>query len=436
MNNQIFILKTNTITISEQSTPSDIIKYAELLSEWDKRQLKKAFQLHHYEMATNFLWQRTMIHLKRQLAVLGMMFIGEILNRSYLKNNSIFEYILTDFDAVNLIVDLGFLSSSDNLPFLRAIENINHFSGSSFGINSNAMAYDEAISILKISVQTVLSSSNSQNAYLFQISNFRKKLQTESFLNQDLYLTELVNVPYFHLQTILRTLVSMVKISFGFKLQYVLENLNLILPLIWERLLAPEKSLIGLCYAEVRTNGKMTATQEVGNALLKVRGFDFVPETHRTQTFINVAQKIIDAHFKHDNFYTEPKLITFLEKLGTIIPEPAIATCMTALLCVRLGNRYGIAKDAQSSAKKIIEKLTLKQWSFYFNQCFPSDKNVLRELMHEKPANQFCELIAEFPSITSSLKNSKIISLINAGHQKNISLIQQRVKEVWDENSG
>jgi hypothetical protein len=128
--------------------------------------------------------------------------------------------------------------------------------------------------------------------------------------------------------------------------------------------------------------------------LLAVKGFDFVPENLRSATFARVASSVIAAHQGMNNFYNEPAPMRELASLGTSIPGPALAPCMTAVLCVKIGNFYGVSVAAQGYADQVVERLSPDRWLYYVNERLEQDRVVLSELQYEKPAKRWVQLIA------------------------------------------
>ena len=111
---------------------------------------------------------------------------------------------------------------------------------------------------------------------------------------------------------------------------------------------------LGLLTHRFMLTGLQTQTAGLKQALLKVRGFNYVPENLRSQTFLKAAEAIVlRAHEGMNNFYNEEAPTINLEKLGTVIPAPALGPCITALLCVRLGNSYGTCWAAVPIASKM-----------------------------------------------------------------------------------
>jgi hypothetical protein len=227
-------------------------------------------------------------------------------------------------------------------------------------------------------------------------------------------------------------LLSLVKSATGAQLENALGNANVLIPALWARLLQPEKYQIGRAYAEVMNEGKSTAASGLKRVLLRVRGFDFVPEDLRSNSFIKAANTVITAHEGMNNFYNEPGPIRLLERMGTAIPIPAFAICMSAVLAVRLGNRYGRSWDAQHSAAAILGRLTPERWIYYFNECLPSDDRILYKLFEEKPLEYWRSVIEEhsLTEIVSELAKKEQKALITDALSGNTNRIQTTAQKM------
>jgi hypothetical protein len=160
----------------------------------------------------------------------------------------------------------------------------------------------------------------------------------------------------------------------------------LIIQLLWPETLPPERFQVGRVYSETVSNGQTQAASGLKKILLKVRGFDYVPEDLRSRTFSSAAQSVIDAHEGINNFYNEPTPTRTLAQLGSTIPRPAFAICMSALLSVRLGNSYGHCYEAQTPANSVLSKVTQEHWLFYLNSCLRADERVLEKLENDLPS--------------------------------------------------
>jgi hypothetical protein len=184
-------------------------------------------------------------------------------------------------------------------------------------------------------------------------------------------------------------------------------------------------------YAE----GKSKAASGLRRALLKVRGFDFVPEDLRSSSFIKAARAIIDAHEGPGNFYNEPAPVRILEKMGSVIPTAAFPQCMTAVLMVKVGNLYSICYDAQNPANMILGRTPMDRWAYYFDSCLPVDDRILYKLMQDRPCNRWIELIKSYnlAKTIDDVSVPDIKRLLTATIQGNASAVQNRAAKLIKE---
>jgi hypothetical protein len=344
-------------------------------------------------MGTLFVWQKTMAGLKKKLGALGMDFIGEMLDRRDITTTSNPQQVLTDNDALRLAEALGFFPSSQRIRLRQAMETIGHFADPPDDAAADGMSPAEAELALRTCIETVLGHAETDNAIEF--ANFRNQLKVRNFQPADSEVETLASAPYFFQRTTLRVLLAVIKTEQGAQLEHALANLNTFLPAIWDGLFPPERQFVGRCYAEVHAEGKQTAAAGVRAALLKVKGFDYVPEVLRSRTFLEAAQQVIDAHEGWNNFHNEYAPMVALASLGTTIPNPALPRCMTALLCVKLGNRYGTSRTAEPVATQMLSRISPDRWVYYLNDCLPADDVILMKLKGGVIAGRFVQMVSE-----------------------------------------
>lgn len=400
----------------------EIAGYAKQLAPREVNQIVKAFQEGSFEMGSIFVWQKTMAGLKRKLGALGMDFIGEMLDRRDIVSSSSAQQVLTDQDALRLAEELGFFPTSHSLRLRHAMEIITHFADQSPEQEDEGMMPEEAIGALRTCVQTVLGHAHTESA--FEFAAFRKQLEERTFRADDPEVQSLTAAPYFYQRTTLRVLLSVAKTAQSAQLEHVLANINTFLPAIWEGLLHPDRQSVGWCYAEVHSEGKQTAAAGLRTALLKVKGFDYVPETLRSRTFIEAAQRLLDAHHGTNNYYNEPAPMSALASLGSSIPAPALSKCMTAILCVKLGNHWGVSWHAEGTASSLLSVLSSDRWVYYFKECLPADDVVLGKLIDTNISARFVDMVKEYnlASIADQIqKTKKIIDFAVAGNIRGVS---------------
>lgn len=396
----------------EAKTVAQIATYAKQLAPREVKQIIQAFKDGSYEMGSVFVWQKTMSGLKKKLGALGMDFIGEMLDRRDISASSNPQQALTDYDALRLAEELGFFPSSHTLRLRHSMELIAHFADPPPDADDDGMMPEEAKSALRTCIQTVLGHAETEAAIEF--AKFREQLEVNNFQPDDPEVETLASAPYFFQRTTLRVLLAIIKTAQGAQLEHALANLNTFLPAIWDGLLHPDRQSVGWCYAALHSEGKQSAAGGVRAALLKVKGFDYVPETLRSRTFLEAAQRVLDAHHGWDNFRNEYPPMHALASLGTIIPPPALAKCLTAILCVRIGNHWGFSWSASPIATGMLQALSAERWIYFLNECLPADDILLSKLTERILAARFVSIVKEFDLGSYANKSPRVTKLLLA----------------------
>ncbi|WP_316795097.1 hypothetical protein [Pedobacter agri] len=356
------------------SKPREVLPFATSLTELQQNKVVNAFKGQAYDMAAEYVWKRAIIKLKETIATLGMTFIGEMLNRSDIDEFTTVDSALTDYTTIQLAEQLGVVSKTAAFKLRQANELItHHFSKDA----EEELDFAEAFNIVKTGVKYIL--GEQEISIALEFSEFRNRLLTESLVLQDTQVEQVVNSPVFYLRTVVTVLVTAIKNEISAKLEYALTNLNVLLPAIWEKLGENDKYNIGTTYRDVTAAGNATAISGVKSALLKVGGFDYVPENLRSITFIKAAKQLLDVHFEFNNFYNEPAAIRKLANLGNVIPPAALIECMQAYLAVFLGNRYGVSSEAYTIAEHELAKISADRWLYYFQKGINKDEVVLNK---------------------------------------------------------
>ena len=399
-------------------TAKSIAKYAAQLSVRDQRQIVSAFRAEQYEMGLNFLWLRTVTALKRELATVGVGLLGEMVGRVGVSEDEDVENLLTARDAIRLGEELGAVTRTEALRLRQTHELVTHF---------NQLAVEEedfeeideaeAVSSLKACVSAVLAKPRIEVAKKFV--EFRGSLETEVFVEGEEKLNALMASPYFFWKLTVDILMNSARESSGAKLEHCLANINLLLPKLWPNLKEAERWRVGRTYAEVYSEGNTTSTSGLKQALLKVQGFDFVPESLRSDTFIKTAEAILRAHDGFNNFHNEIGPTRNFTQLGTSIPAPALPTCFVALLSVYLGNQYGCSFGAAPRAEEILDALSKDRWRYYLNQVLPVDTRTLNKLAnYERPRKRWSRLVKRYSLVGDEVKDRWVSRLIAVSSEK------------------
>jgi hypothetical protein len=375
----------------------DIVPFADShqLTGRDRAQIISAFENHHYEMLSSFVWTKALSSLKAQLAKLGAAFISEMLDRPDIIASSSIDQALTDYEALRLAQELGVITGTGALRLRQALERLTHFGQlSPDEAEEVQMTSDETIGLLRACIENILGQERIEAALDFK--KFRDGLERKLYDESEHAIQSLLSSPYFFQRASVRILLALIKTTKSAQLENALANVNVIIPLLWDGLLGPEKHQVGRAYAELAAEGKASATAGLKKVLLKVRGFDYVPEDLRSTSFTKAAHAILTAHEGMNNFYNEPAPTKYLDDMGSVIPIPAFPICMSAVLSVRLGNTYGISWDAQRYANSILKRVSKERWLYFLNDCLKSDDRVLYKLLDDGPRARWIAVVQEF----------------------------------------
>ena len=262
---------------------------------------------------------------------------------------------------------------------------------------------------------------------------FREELEGRTFKESDPEVTTLQVAPYFFKKTTLSILLAGIKTKSGAQFEHTLGNIVVLIPSLWKTLREAEKWSIGQAYAEAVNAAISPAVLALKKALTSVHGFDFVPESLRSQTFSAAASNVLNVHTAMNNFYNEPVAISALAKLGTTIPWPAFPICMSAVLAVQLGNGYGVSVAAQPESNALLQRLTNNQWEYYLNECLPGDELILQKMAwHSSCRVRWFALVKEYQLASKTIKLPNIAKLLKASISEDSQAVSTIAKQLID----
>lgn len=385
----------NLVALETVMQPAIVIDKAINLRPKERKQIISNFELQNYEIASSYVWTKSMALLKMNLSSMGMDFIGELLQRPDIDAESDPAQAVSDFEAIDLAYELGAINKTQRMRLLVSAEVVSHFA-SSFDANDDGsdMMLEEALSCVKVCVQSVLGLEKVEAAQSFVA--FREKLSTGTLADDAPEIIQLLSSPYFFMKTTVSILLNILKTGKGASLENGGRNTAIIIPKLWSQLKGPERWQVGQAYSEMFNDGKSAAIKTLHGVLVSTAGFDYVPESLRSNSFTKAAHAVLAAHQGMNNFYNEPKPMKELAAMGSSIPGPAFGNVMTATLAVKLGNRYGTSWEAQAPADEILKTLTQERWSYYLTQQLPQDSVVLAKLTSEECANRWIELLSSY----------------------------------------
>lgn len=432
--NAIVVWKEPQGTVVPKSADNavTIAGVAKNLSTRDQKQIVAAFESESFEMMAGFVLNKALSQLKRALASMGMTFVGEMLGRADINEDSVPTVSISDYEAITLARELGVINSTDAKRLTQHLELLAHFDSlNTDDAESEEMAREEALSFLRTCVNAVLGREG--NVAPAEFVTFRSELENRTFKETDPELITLQVAPYFFKKTTLSILIAAAKTKTGAQFEHTLGNIVVIVPALWKSLRDSEKYSVGQAYAEAVSAGASAVVLALKKALSAVQGFDFVPESLRSQSFAAAASNVISVHTAMNNFYNEPAAIQALSRLGSTIPWPAFPICMSAILAVKLGNRYGVSHAAIPAADELLKRLTKNQWEYYLNECLPGDELVLQKLSwYDKPRINWISLVKQFQLPEKVDKSTQVTKLLASSHKADGQATSNAAKALLD----
>jgi len=429
-NDLIWVGPTGLAIPNSFTQPQQIITVANGLTVKQKNDIALAFESQAYDMGAEYTWRRSMIRLKSTLKSLGMSFIGEMLGDEEIDEFSNIEMVLNDYNAISLAEHLGAISATGALKLRQALEIITHYLSDKAEKDGEELSMVDAAQIVSTCVRYIL--GDAEISIAIEFSELRKRLMTETISLDDPQIVQLLESPAFYLKTVISVLVSAVKNEKGAGQEHAVGNLSNLIQPMWPHIAEKDRWQIGNAYRDVTAAGNINAAKGLKNALLKVRGFDYVPENLRSTTFKKAAKSVIEAHFGINNFYTEGPLVSNLSKLGSSIPAPAFIECVQAYLCVFVGNPWGYAFAAVPVAERELKKIPIDRWAYYFGKVIQNDEVILPKLLSAKPRERMSTFVAgvlgdlvENENLTGD--NRKLLEALTKNDVERISAIADKM---------
>lgn len=427
VNTELNVIKNQSMVLWEPNAGVLIPKSADVietlrnnvqLKEMELKGIYNNYQNESYEFAAEPLWNRTMSLLRKRVLALGEEFVSEMVGIDKL------EYVrnLPEFEVINLAMELGFINKTGKMRLMHSYETITHYFDREV---KDEMTKSEVESIIRACIQYVLGIDESE--IVFEYNDFRTSLKLEKLDGNTTKLEMLKNSPYFYKRTTIRTFVNLISTTEGAEFENVISNFDTVLSAVWDELSSDDKYFVGTTYNKYVGKGKKEYIIPIQNALKKVGGFDYVPESLRSLSFVSVAKKVKGVHYGMNNFYNEPSVVIELGRMGSKIPRPAIKEVISATFMVLMGNAYGRSFDAVEPAKNILKKLAESDWVYYIEQCLPYDEEVLSKMYAgDARTGYWCEIIEEFEIDKYDFSNTKVKEFIKysvKGDRRNVKAV-------------
>ena len=218
-------------------------------------------------------------------------------------------------------------------------------------------------------------------------------------------------------------------------LDVTLQNTILVLKALWNKLDENERWYIGIAYAQAVSAGNSQLAKTIRTVLNSTKGFDYVPESTKSDTYRKTARHLLSKHNEFNNFYTEPDIAHLLSSMGSSIPKAAIIDCLTAVLICRLGNSYGVSNAAQGYLDNILDTISSENWSYFLNE-LATNSELLYELAFVNRNNGvimlWSNIVIKYNLHKLILNDKKIIDLIKASSQTDYHQTKQIAASLYN----
>jgi hypothetical protein len=142
------------------------------------------------------------------------------------------------------------------------------------------------------------------------------------------------------------------------------QNINLLLPMLWDRIDNVTKDGFGIKFARFTANGDKAEAKRCRSFLALVSGEQYLPENIRIAEINTALENLREAHnVGLGNFYKEPSFVRQLKRLvGTHgIPKQIDNNYVHVLVDAFLTNGNGVCWDAEGVYIELIKSFTERQ---------------------------------------------------------------------------
>ena len=192
-----------------------VLSYNLELKDREIKVITQNYADENYEIASEFVWERTIRILRNRVLSFGVEFVGEMIGF----NNYAYILELPAFEVINLASELGFIDSTGKMWLSQADETVQHYREQDI---KEEMPKNESDTVIRACIQYVLSIENTGSSMEF--GNFRDSLKHELFENQPERLVLLEGSPYFYKRTTVRALINLLTTTGGAEYEIVALN--------------------------------------------------------------------------------------------------------------------------------------------------------------------------------------------------------------------
>jgi hypothetical protein len=383
-----------------------------------------------FDAALNYLWDETILQIRKRVIQYDLeYFYDNAVNgekRKRLKDEGDLPKV-DDYELIKGSKEIGLISE---LGF-KHLEYINYMRNwaSAAHPNQNEITGLQLISWLETCVKEVISLPISN--ITIQIKQLLVGLKSTIISNSDAQ-----EIAVFYTNLTQEQANNLVSGFFGIYTKpdtesQTLQNINKLLPLIWDRIEEDTRDTFGLKYANFVANNYQHEKKLSREFLQLVNAESYIPDDLRVLEIETAIDNLLSAHRRFNNFYNEPP---FANQLSRIIGDPPKVPkainrkYVYALVETFLTNGNGVTGGAEPIYLDLLSKLNSLQANIavlsfndtkissklQFNLCqrkFRELIDLMKPIITTPPIKELIDKIDDYKGRLDGLKNDKQIKI-------------------------
>lgn len=312
-----------------------------------------------FDAALNFMWDETVSNLRSKVARLDLeYFFSSVVTDPNRRARFSAADDLTKLDDWELIrgchltgvlSDIGF----QHLDYIRNMRNW----ASAAHPNQNELTGLQLVSWLETCIREVIAREPSGPA--IEIRRLLNNIRTETLTANDVapISSSIELLPPDLATSLLRTIFGMY--TDPLMSATAKNNIKLIARYVWD--MAPEASRhdLGLRYSTFAANADIPRRDAAREFLVIVNGLSYLPPDTLALELDEKIQNLFTAHIGWYNFYNEVAhakiLAAYIPSTG-VVPDAVRTSYVKTIIMCRIGNGYGVSRDAQPYYDQLIDK--------------------------------------------------------------------------------
>jgi hypothetical protein len=210
----------------------------------------------------------------------------------------------------------------------------------------------------------------------------------------------------------------------------VRNNITLTARAIWSATGPTTRAEIGVKCATFAVNGEVDRNDLGRKFLETVDGLRFLPEDVRAVEIDAALTELLNAHNGFNNFYNEPPRAQILARLvpetGSV-PEAVERKYMAILTLCRIGNGYGVSREAQPIYDKLLSTFSDRLMA-HFVQCVGFSTRLSSRLQTLSCARRCLEVARSFRDRTANVLIRRGLDVVLETSAQNLRSLKTHAK--------